>query len=594
MDMMVAMMPTRVARLIPIGLFSLAYFLSMALGLLLPRFGHGVAVVWFAGAVLFVQLVVSPRRLWPGLMLAALPCGALAIALFGFGRAAALPLALIGVIEAWAGAYFVKRIYPRFGRLQSVDEVARFLVVAGLLVPAAGAVTAAWFMHQFAGLPFGLAWDDWFAAHALGFIAFSPPLLLARRGEAGKWVRSASTRQKQEAALLLGVVTLAAVVTFGQNVVPLVIFPLIAMVAATLRLGRFGAMVSVMILMAVGLVGTSAGYGPTTLLHAGVWLKFEALQGYFASVVLVLLPLSAELAARQHLLERVQAAEALHRLIIERSSDVIMRVKFDGTVSFASPSVVRLWGYLPEEVVGRSVFEIIHPRDAPKVRASRHAVMEAKDVAAAIEYRTLCKDGRELWVEASTRAVLDHHGRVNGTLTIIRDITERHAMVDNLTRQAMTDPLTGLANRRVFDLDLVRGLASGKSGCLALFDLDHFKRINDLYGHATGDRVIQVFAEVLRESVRAGDNAVRLGGEEFAVLLFSAKVGDAQQICQRILQRFAAREEHPSADTVLRATVSAGLARFEPGSSPEAVMTAADTALYHAKNGGRNRLTVAA
>jgi diguanylate cyclase (GGDEF)-like protein/PAS domain S-box-containing protein len=418
--------------------------------------------------------------------------------------------------------------------------------------------------------------------------------LLARRGEAGKWVRSASTRQKQEAALLLGVVTLAAVVTFGQNVVPLVIFPLIAMVAATLRLGRFGAMVSVMILMAVGLVGTSAGYGPTTLLHAGVWLKFEALQGYFASVVLVLLPLSAELAARQHLLERVQAAEALHRLIIERSSDVIMRVKFDGTVSFASPSVVRLWGYLPEEVVGRSVFEIIHPRDAPKVRASRHAVMEAKDVAAAIEYRTLCKDGRELWVEASTRAVLDHHGRVNGTLTIIRDITERHAMVDNLTRQAMTDPLTGLANRRVFDLDLVRGLASGKSGCLALFDLDHFKRINDLYGHATGDRVIQVFAEVLRESVRAGDNAVRLGGEEFAVLLFSAKVGDAQQICQRILQRFAAREEHPSADTVLRATVSAGLARFEPGSSPEAVMTAADTALYHAKNGGRNRLTVAA
>jgi diguanylate cyclase (GGDEF)-like protein/PAS domain S-box-containing protein len=586
--------PTRLARVIPLGLFSLAYFLSMVVGLLLSRFDRGVAVVWLAGAVLFVQLVITPRRRWWGVLLAAVPCGALAIALFGFGRWAALPLALIGVIEAWAAVYVMKRIYPRFGRLQSVDEVARFLLVAGLLVPAVGALVAGWVIHIDAGLPFKRAWGDWFGAHALGFIAFSPPILLALRGEAGKWMQSASGRLKQEAALLLGGVTVASLVTFGQNVVPLVLLPLIVMVATTLRLGRFGAMASVIVLMTVGLIGTSAGYGPINLLHVSVWLKFEVLQGYFASVVLVLLPLSAELAARQRLLERVQAAEALHRLIIERSSDVIMRMKFDGTVSFASPSVALLWGYLPEEVVGRSMFEIVHPRDAPRLRVSRLAILESKDSVAAIEYRTLCRDGRELWVEGSTRAVLDHQGRVNGTITIIRDITQRRAMVDDLTRLAMTDPLTGLANRRVFDLDLVRGLASGQSGCLALFDLDHFKQINDHHGHATGDRVIQIFAEILRESVRAGDNAVRLGGEEFAVLLFGAKIEDAKQICQRIVQRFAAREDHLSVDTVLRATVSAGLARFEPDTSPEAVMTAADTALYHAKNGGRNRLSIAA
>ena len=597
--MPVAMMSSRLSRLtrfglIRFGLFSLAYFLSMALALMLARFDRGVAAVWLAGAVLFVQFVVSPRRHWAVLMLGAMVCGALAIAWFGLGAKVALPLALIGVIEAWSAAYFVKRIYPRFGRLQSVDEVVRFLVIAGLLAPAAGASPAAWFVHLATGLPYGLAWRDWFAAHALGYLVFSPPLLLALRGEAGKWLRSAAPGQKREAALLLGIVTLASLITFGQNVFPLVLFPVIVMVAATLRLGRFGAMASVVILTVVGLAGTSLGYGFTTMLHVSIWLRFEALQGYFAFVVMILLPLAGELAARQRLLERVQAAEALHRLIIERSSDVIMRVKFDGTVSFASPSVVRLWGYLPEEVVWRSVFRIIHPGDAPAVRASRHIIMSSKDTAAAIEYRTICKDGRVLWVEGRTRAVFDHQGHVNGTLTIIRDITERREVVNDLTRQAMTDPLTGLGNRRAFDRELARCLTSGRSGCLALFDLDHFKQINDLHGHITGDRVLKVFAGVLRESVRAGDLAIRLGGEEFAVLLADTTLENARQICERILLRFASSEDHPSADTVLHATVSAGLARVDPGTSPEAVMTAADTALYHAKNGGRNRLAVAA
>lgn len=594
MDISATMVPHRLARLFSAARFALVYFASLTFGLLLSRFDRGVAVVWIAGAVLFVQLVVTPRRRWPDVGMTAVACAAAAIWWFGFGPLAALPLALISVGEAWAAAWVVKRIYPRFGRLQSIDEVVRFLLVAGLLVPALCAAPAAWVIHWVAGLPVMRAWGDWFGAHALGFIAFSPPLLLARQGEARHWLQSASARLKREAMLLLGLVALASLLTFGQNVVPLVLLPLIVMVATTLRLGRFGAMASVIILMTVGLIGTSAGFGPTMLLHVSTWLRYEVLQGYFASVVLVVLPLSAELVARQRLLERVQAAEALHRLIIERSSDVIIRVKYDGTVSFASPSLVRLWGYLPEEVVGRSVFELVHPRDAPRVRASRRSLMDTKDAMIAAEFRILRKNRSELWVEGSTRAVLDHQGRVNGTLTLIRDISGRREMIDNLPHLAMTDPLTGLANRRVFDLDLAKGLASGQSGCLALFDLDHFKQINDLHGRAIGDQVIRTFAQVLRESVRSGDNAVRLDGEEFAVVLFGARIEDARQICERIVARFAATRDFPAGAPVLHATVSAGLARFDPGSSPEAVMTAADTALYHAKSDGRNRLAVAA
>jgi PAS domain S-box-containing protein/diguanylate cyclase (GGDEF)-like protein len=580
-------------RLAGYGLFLLAYYASMALGLLLTRFDRGIAVVWIASAVLFVQLVLAPRRRRAGFLLGAVPCSALAIAWYGLGPQVALPLALIGVIEAWAAAALIKRVCPRFGHLQSVDEVLRFLVVAGLIVPALGACAAAGFVRHATGMPLDRAWREWFAAHALGYIVFSPPLLLALRGEFGKWARSASAAKLREAALLLVAVAIACLITFGQSVVPLVLFPLIAMVAATIRLGRFGAMASVILLMIIGLVGTSAGYGPTTLLHVSVWLKFEVLQGYFACVVMILLPLAAELVTRQRLLDRLRAAETLHRLIIERSSDVIVRQKRDGTISFASPSVVRLWGYLPEELVGRSAFEIIHPRDAPQVRAGRHSIIEAGDAAAAIEYRTLCKDGRVLWVEGSTRAVCDHTGHVTGTLTIIRDITTRRALFDDPGRQAQSDPLTGLAHRGVLDRELARALGAGQAGCLALFDLDRAAAVADRSG-MIGDAPIAAFAAILRESVRGGDIPVRLGSDAFAILLFGASLPDATQICERIIARFAANHDNRPPAALAPVTVSAGLVRFAPGTSPEAVMTAADTARYNARNQGRNRLAVAA
>ena len=587
-------MSFRPGPLIAFGQFLGAYFLAMALGLVLSRFDHGVAIVWFAGAVLFVQLITTPRRYWVAYLIGTVPIGVMASAWFGFGAKAAFPLSLLAVIEAGTAAALVKKCYPHFGRLQSVKEIMWFLGVAGLLVPGVTAVPAAAVIHWAGGMPYNLAWRDWFASHALGFVAFSPPLLLVMRGEGLKWLRSATLPDMREAAVLLCAVLLTSAITFGQNVAPLVLLPMIAMVAAVLRLGRFGAMCAAIITITVGLTMSFAGLGPTTLLHVSIELKFEILQLYFACIVAVLLLLAEECTARHRLMDRVFAAEALHRLIVERSSDVIIRLRTDGTIRFASPSMARLWGYLPEELVGRSFFDLIHPRDAPAVRAGRQAILASKDVAATTEYRALRKDGQVLWVEGSTRAICDHLARVCGTLIVIRDITDRRALVDDITRHAMIDPLTGLANRRVFGQDLARGLAAGKAGCLALFKLDHFSQINAVHGVDSGNCVIQAFANVMRESVRSGDIAIRLVGEEFAVLLFAATRVDAHEICQRILARFAAIEQNSSSGSALHATASAGLAQFEPGISPEAAMTAADTALQIAKNSGRNRVAIAA
>ncbi len=594
LDTVYLMTLLRPGHLIAFGRFLVAYFLAMALGLVLSRFDNGVAVVWFAGAVLFVQLITTPRRIWAAQMIGAVATGALAIVWFGFGTMAALPLALLGVLETAAAAALVKTCYRRFGRLQSISEIVWFIGIAGLLIPAIFALPAAAVIHWVNGMAFALAWRDWFAAHGLGFIAFAPPLLLVMRGEGAKWLRTATPADMREAAMLLTAVLFTLAITFGQNVAPLVLLPLIAMVAAVLRLGRFGAMCAVIITITVGLTASFAGMGPTTLLRVTMALKFEVLQLFFACTVAVLLLLAEERTARHRLLERVYAAETLQRLIVERASDVIIRLRGDGTVRFASPSVARLWGYLPDELLGRQFFDLIHPRDAPAVRASRQIILESPDGAATSEYRMQCKDGRMVWVEGSTRAILGHQGRVAGMLIVIRDVTDRRALIDDLSRQPVIDSLTGLANRRVFDQDLARGLAAGKPGCLALFDLDHFAQINDVHGADAGNRVLQAFAGVMRDSVRIGDTAIRLSGEEFAVLLFGASTSDAYDICQRILTRFAAIENRPSSGKLWRATASAGLAKFEPGTSPEAVLTAAETALYSAKNDGRNRISLSA
>lgn len=157
---------------------------------------------------------------------------------------------------------------------------------------------------------------------------------------------------------------------------------------------------------------------------------------------------------------------------------------------------------------------------------------------------------------------------------------------------AMTDPLTGLVNRRALFDRYGQGLM-GPATAVLIFDLDHFKSINDTFGHAGGDRVLRVFAAELAANCRTGDTAARFGGEEFALVLKEIMPGRAEMVAERIRKAFAGREIYLD-DETLACTVSVGVA---PGRSTpmdfDAMLSAADKALYAAKRAGRNRIELA-
>jgi diguanylate cyclase (GGDEF)-like protein len=181
----------------------------------------------------------------------------------------------------------------------------------------------------------------------------------------------------------------------------------------------------------------------------------------------------------------------------------------------------------------------------------------------------------------------------------VRTLAAREADLDRaaadsaaLREQALQDPLTGLLNRRALDERYARARRAGDAApALVLFDLDHFKRVNDTYGHPAGDAVLRDFAQVLRGGLRAGDALFRLGGEEFALVMPATPAATA---LERVQQLHAAVAQRPLGGLPQAVTFSAGIAvAAEAGSTLEALIEAADQALYAAKRAGRNRSQLA-
>src|ERR671910_683630 len=291
----------------------------------------------------------------------------------------------------------------------------------------------------------------------------------------------------------------------------------------------------------------------------------------------------------------IKESEERFRSLVQNTSDIITILEADGTVRYISPAVERVTGYRPEEQVGTNAFGSVHPDDKERALATFAAVLKRSGLHPALEFRVPHKDGSWRYLEHVVNNLVDDPA-VSGVVINSWDVTERKALVEQLSYQAFHDLLTGLPNRALFmdrlEHTLTRAKRRGSMVAVLFTDLDNFKVINDSLGHKAGDQLLIAVAERLKTCLRPEDTAARLGGDEFTILVEDvAGVGEAVQIAERIADilrpPFALEEQE------VFATVSTGIALNSTAQEqPADLLRYADLAMYRAKRRGKARYEV--
>lgn len=291
----------------------------------------------------------------------------------------------------------------------------------------------------------------------------------------------------------------------------------------------------------------------------------------------------------------LQRSEERYRLLAENAWEVIWTMALDASITYVSSAVHRVRGLTPAEAMSQSLDEIHPPESAAKVSAYYEQLFGA--IAAGTqppvyraEHEYYRKDGSIMTGELQVIPHVDAEGNVVEILGVTRDISERKMFEAELTRLAVTDPLTALWNRRhtteLLAADLHQARRHGQALSLLMVDVDRFKSINDTYGHQTGDRILIEVAGRLRGQVRTTDVVGRWGGEEFIVLLRYCGLPDALATAEKLRQKIA---EAPF-DGLLSVSVSIGAAQLQDGEDLPSWLARADAALYQAKRSGRNQV----
>jgi diguanylate cyclase (GGDEF)-like protein/PAS domain S-box-containing protein len=291
--------------------------------------------------------------------------------------------------------------------------------------------------------------------------------------------------------------------------------------------------------------------------------------------------------------------------IVENAKDVIIVTKSfpinepGPEIVYVNKAFTELTGYTPEEVIGKNprILQSSEPdQETIETKVTiKKRLKQQEPVRATI--KNYSKSGREYWLDLSILPLKNSQGIVSHFVAIERDITEQKNIEQKLEVLSRTDPLTGLLNRRAFDEILENELSRFKKNSevysILMIDIDHFKVINDKYGHATGDIAIQTVTQSCQSNLRLQDTMARLGGEEFCVLLPYTKRKNAYDIAERIRSIISNTSITTADDAEIFLTISIGVGEVRSTDIHHtAVLKRADDNLYKAKATGRNRVCI--
>lgn len=565
--------------------------------------------VWLPGGIAVASLIMLPRRQW--LLVMAL----IATACLGINL-------LLGSPPAYMAAHFLCNLIPPVLTAALLRRMVRGTLVHDMPLGDLVRLTAAAFTGALPTIPaMALVMHAPFAYVAQYYLMFVlgtiiiVSMALSTRESFGRSGQRIQWRKVGWYTAIGSVITVLAYVVLGFAQLPLLFLVGAAIVITVARFGQVGASIGVFALGWAATLRSAGGISPIAYLDVPRGEGTLYLQCYMLALTAVSLPLAA-LLNEHNLLARKLAArnrELDHDMTVFALAETLAgigRWRFDrvtGQYSL-SPELKRIFGFPVDSDIGFAQLARTTPDQGRVFRALLASRRDSRNTWRR-ELTIRRPDGEVRVLKTIVMNEFNPDGTVRENIGVVLDVTEQHRREQALRQEraramrlaaeanllAQTDPLTGLANRRRTFAQLRKcteaARDSGRVLSLVVFDIDHFKRINDGYGHQTGDDVLMRVANIARTQIREADLLGRIGGEEFVWLLADADMdvvgAAAERLCRAV--------ERDSGTTVLPAvTVSVGHATFHDGDDAEALLARADAALYEAKRDGRNRVSVAA
>ncbi|MBB2172119.1 sensor domain-containing diguanylate cyclase [Gluconacetobacter asukensis] len=559
------------------------------------RHGGSSSMIWPANAILAAAALCIRNfnwRLFPPLLLVLSTMVNLGdhrpwVTSVGFATA--------NLVETVLAVLLTRRFSPISGFFEYPGWAFRF-AVATVVAVICSAVIAAEALYLSEGRDWLGGAMAWTMAHLPGLL-ITVPVLLALNPYDTKGSADHDAPSRLVVIGLMALVAGAAIVVYRQSHYPFQFLLLPPLVLATYHLYAKGAALAVAIIAMIGSYFIFTDVGPVMPFHGPDSLRVYIFQLDLATIFFCALPLGAVLTQRDQKALLAERRLRDFRHLADRVGDVLFRVDAFGRWSYLNPASEQLFGVPVEYRLGQHMLESVIPEDRVALsRALAEIVSGSREDLRQIV--SICRrDGTIRHVEILAHR-LDEDLGYGG---LIRDVTDQLTQ-DEQNRQiaeanehaANTDELTGLPNRRAFFQTLHACLAQRTSKiAVAIFDLDHFKLVNDRYGHPVGDVVLRRVASTVLASVRDSDMVARIGGEEFAVLITDQNPEQAISLARRLVRAVSSDSIAIPSGPTLHVTISMGIANHQPGEEHAALIERADQALYAAKRGGRNRLMIA-
>ena len=577
--------------------YSLAWLLCAYIALELTQGEDGIAAVWPSSGIFVASLLHLSGKgrmaVTAGVGIASLVAnyisGVSLLACFGYTVA--------NLAEGWLVFYLMGGETSRGKLLARPLNLIRFAASAAIVSVFSAGVAG--ILSANFDLEFLISWAT---TVGLGMMIVAPFILFLVQSDEGR--RRLTSMRTVWALMLVAVASLAA---FGQSEVPLLFLPVLAISIATAALGLSGAALSLLVVAVIGSILTVYDLGPVSGYFELQGQKVLFLQVYFLGLLVSALPVALMLTQRQN--DLVKLSRSNRFLTAAEKAAKVGHWRYapaEGPV-YLSPEARRMVGYDTQPHTVADIAELFQDSDRKRVS---HILLQslATGVPFVFEARiagpygelfdTECR-GEVEWSDDPNKisifgTMMDITDRANTMRELANARAHAERKADEHRALAETDHLTGIANRRKILADLERTVldmrGTGEKIALAIVDVDHFKSVNDRFGHEAGDRTLQQIAKILSDRFDDIGHVGRIGGEEFLVVARGTSAREVDQRCNDL--RDYLRAYAWPVEGLDELTLSIGIAELAEGASETDILNAADKALYFAKRGGRNRSVV--